>query len=195
MPSKVVRKYWRYIVVSLALLVGIALLSQDVLASNGRTFLEPLNVPVSHSSGGHTRQSVEDAITDTDTPTSTSTPAGSVTPSPAMLVGHVIWEGISQPNSRNVKPITLTLTMGSTQINYPSQNTDTSGYFTVSVESLAPGTYTYRARGVHSFFNEGFVTLTGAPTTSLDIGTLMNGDSNGDNITDMMDFVIFRATF
>ena len=152
----VVRKYWRYIVVSLALLVGIALLSQSVFASNSWTLLDPLNVPVNHGSGGfpnglmhtiggdtfsgsnarcpgftsgpgvcdHTQQSVEGAITDTDTPTNTSTPTDTVTPSPAMLVGHVRWEDIVQPNSRNVQPISLTLSMGGTVKDYATQNTD-----------------------------------------------------------------------
>src|SRR4051812_40199914 len=109
MPFKVVvRKYWRYTVVSLALLVGIALLSQRVFASNSWN-----------------QQSVEGAIadTDTDTPTSTSTPTGTVTPSPALLVGHVRWQDIVQPGPRNIQPISLTLSMGGTVIDFPTQNT------------------------------------------------------------------------
>src|SRR4051812_24640945 len=100
-----VRKHWRYIVVSLALLAGVTIVSQSVFASasNGRTLLDPLCVPVTQSSG-HTQQSVQGAIT--DTPSSTSILSGSAIPTPAMLlVGHVIWEGIPQPNARNIQPI------------------------------------------------------------------------------------------
>src|SRR5437867_2547411 len=189
MSSKVVvRKYWRYIVVSLALLVGVTILSQNVVASNSWTLLDPLNVPVNHSSGGfdnglihaiggdtlsgsnarcpgftsgpdvcdHTQQSVEGAITGTDTPTSTSTPTNTAVV-PAMLVGHVVWESISQPNSSSVQPISLTLSMGGTVIDYPTQNTDASGYFTVTVDGLASGTYNYRVKGPKHLANAGTV--------------------------------------
>ena len=43
---------------------------------------------------------------------------------PPVLVGHVTWQGIPQPNSRNTTiPITLTLKMDSTEVNYPAQDT------------------------------------------------------------------------
>src|SRR5947207_9375644 len=127
----VVRKNWRYIVVSLALLVGIALLSQSVFASVGASTIQaaaPAN-PANHTLAGdpktesrcpgtssagvcdHTQRSVEGAITDT--------PTDSVTPSPAMLVGHVSRQGVCCSN--NVQPISLTLSMGGTQIDYPAQ--------------------------------------------------------------------------
>src|SRR5438552_10463322 len=75
----VVRKYWRYIVVSLALVVGIALLSQSVFASVGASTIQAA-VPANHTLAGdpktesrcrgtssagvcdHTQQSVEGAI-------------------------------------------------------------------------------------------------------------------------------------
>src|SRR3954451_17959999 len=53
MSSKeTVRTYWRFVVVSLALLVGVTILSQRVFASNSPTLLDPPNVPVTHSNGG-----------------------------------------------------------------------------------------------------------------------------------------------
>src|ERR1043165_2879361 len=97
--KEVLRKHWRYIVVSLSLLIGIALLSQNVFTSVGASTIQaavpavpavPAN-PASHTLAGdpktksrcpgtssagvcdHTQQSVEGAITDTDTPTSTET--------------------------------------------------------------------------------------------------------------------------
>ncbi len=140
----------------------------------------------------HTQQSVEGAITDTETPT--STPTDSVTPSPAMLlVGHVIREGVCCSN--NVQPVSLTLMMGGTQIDYPTQNTDASGFFTVSVDGLASGTYNWRAKDPKFLANAGTVTLTGAPTTQLEIGTLIAGDANNDNIKDAIDYSIVKANF
>ena len=68
----------------------------------------------------------------TATPTATNTPS-------ALLVGHVIWQGApAQPNARQQQPITLTLKSGTSETNYPSQTTDASGSFTVSVGHLAP---------------------------------------------------------
>src|SRR5439155_10687652 len=122
--------------------------------------LSPLNVPVKHSNGGfangHMYAIGGEALSGSNarcpgnggagvcdytqqlgsalTSTPTSTPAGSVTPSPSMLVGHVSWW-------RGIQPISLTLTMGGTQIDYLTQNTDASGFFTVSVDGLASGTY------------------------------------------------------
>src|SRR5439155_10632441 len=88
--------------------------------------LSPLNVPVKHSNGGfangHMYAIGGEALSGSNarcpgnggagvcdytqqlgsalTSTPTSTPAGSVTQSPAMLVGHVSWEDIGQPGSR-----------------------------------------------------------------------------------------------
>src|SRR5437868_1964684 len=87
-----------------------------------------------------------------------------------MLVGHVTWQTIPQPNSRSVQPITITLTMGPTEINYPAQSTDVSGFFTVPVSGLANGIYNWRAKGPKYLANIGTVTLTGAPTTQVELG-------------------------
>src|SRR5437870_4930936 len=110
------RDNWRYLVVSLALLVGLAVLAQNVWASVDKTSERGVAVSVSHITNA--------APVDTDTPTPTPS---------AILVGHVTWVGVGG----SIQSITLTLIMGSTEINYPSQNTDASGFFTVSVGSLA----------------------------------------------------------
>jgi hypothetical protein len=93
----------------------------------------------------------------TSTPTSTSSP----TPTPRLLVGHVVWQGPpSQPNARQQLPITLTLKLGSTEVNYPSQNTDATGHFTVPVSSLASGTYNWRVKGPKHLANSGTAIIT-----------------------------------
>src|SRR5262245_56681302 len=148
--------FWRYrhlLLAALVLMIGVGLLARNVSASLPRLDQPRLGTANSF-------------ITNAGPQTPyTATPT-------AILVGHVTWYFISQPNSRSMQPITLTLRMGSTEINYPTQDTDASGYFTVSVDGLASGTYDYRAKGPKYLANAGTVTLTGAPTTQLEIGTM-----------------------
>ena len=85
--------------------------------------------------------------------TSPPTPCGSVTPTPSpLLVGHVTWQGVTQPGTRNVMPISLILNLGSTEVDYSAQNTDARGYFTVSVSTLPNGTYTWRAKALQGIW-------------------------------------------
>jgi hypothetical protein len=85
--------------------------------------------------------------------------------------------------------------MGGTQIDYPTQDTDASGFFTVSVSGLASGAYNYRAKDPKFLANAGTVTLTGAPTTQLEIGILIQADANNDNVIDTIDFSIVKVNF
>src|SRR5439155_24359365 len=87
--------------------------------------------------------------TGTDTPTETHTPTMTATSTPTpILVGHVVWQGRPvQPHVLQQLPIPLTMKLGTIEVNYPSQNTDSSGFFTVSLGSLANGTYTWRVKG------------------------------------------------
>src|SRR5207302_1980388 len=95
--------------------------------------------------------------TSTNTPPSTNTPTVTNTPAGGSLVGHVLWQGSTQPNARQQQPITLTLKSSTLEVNYPQQSTDASGFFTVSVSGLASGTYNWRVKGpdgvVHSVIN------------------------------------------
>src|SRR5438132_1187214 len=103
---------WLYLLASLAFLVGLAVLAQNVSASVGTVWRVGVGLDTGKSANNKT----------TDIPTT------------ALLVGHVNWELTSR--SHYIQPISLTLMMGSTEIDYPTQNTDASGYFTVSVEGL-----------------------------------------------------------
>src|SRR5207253_3867496 len=72
---------------------------------------------------------------------------------------------------------------------------DASGFFTVSVSGLANGTYNWRTKGPQYLANAGTVNLTGAATTSLEIGFMRAGDCNDDNVVNVTDFGILRSTF
>jgi hypothetical protein len=121
----------------------------------------------------------------------------SPTPTPGMM-GHGTWEGRSpQPDPSQILPISLTLHLvdGGPYIDYPLQNTDASGHFTVSVAGLPSGTYDWQAEGSQYLANVGTVTLTGAPMTYLEVGLLRAGDANGDNIVNVLDFAILKGSY
>lgn len=112
------------------------------------------------------------------------------------LVGHANWQGRpSQPDALQQLPITLTVKLGATEANYPSQTTNASGYFTVSVSGLPNGTYNWRVKGPKYLANTGTVSLAGAPVANLEIGLMKAGDANNDNIVNVADFNILRPTF
>jgi hypothetical protein len=112
------------------------------------------------------------------------------------LLGHVTWQGRpAQPNTLQQLPITLTLKLGTTEVNYAAQTTDVRGSFTVPVGSLASGTYTWRVKGPKYLANAGSISLTGEAVTQVDMGLMRAGDCNNDNIVSAVDFTILRNTF
>jgi hypothetical protein len=150
----------------------------------------------------------------TNTPTSTRTPTRAPTSTStgtptagALLVGHVTWQGRpAQPSVLQQLPVTLTLKLGTTEVDYPAQNTDASGFFTVPVGSLAGGQYAWRVKSAQagagqSDYNPGFlstsgsVTLAGAPVTNVDMGLQQSGDCNNDDRVTVVDFSILKLSF
>ncbi len=133
--------------------------------------------------------------TPTSTPTDTPTNTPTSTPTP-IIVGHVTWQGPpAQPNARQQQPITLTLKLGTTEVNYPSQNTDASGFFTVSLGSLPTGAYGWRVKGPKYLAGSGVVNLVGAPSTQVEMGLMRAGDANNDNLVSVADANVVRRTF
>src|SRR5205823_9063384 len=112
------------------------------------------------------------------TATPTVTPAGG-----SVLVGHVNWEARpAQPDQLQALPITLTLKLGNTEVNYPTQLTDQYGFFTVTLGSLPGGTYSWRAddsaSALHSpnyLANLGVVDISGQPIVNLEMGLMRVG--------------------
>jgi hypothetical protein len=107
----------------------------------------------------------------------------------------VTWQGRpAQPNALQQLPITLTLKSGTTEVNYPVQNTDASGFFT-QVVTLPNGTYGWRVKDPQYLANAGSVNLTGAAQTNVEMGLMKAGDCNNDNVVSSQDFTILRNTF
>jgi hypothetical protein len=112
------------------------------------------------------------------------------------LVGHVTWQGPPpQPNAAQQIPISLTLRINATGIAYATQNTDNQGFFTVSVSSLITGTYGWWVKAPRYLASAGQVTLTGAQVTNVEMGLMLVGDANDDNVVSSIDFSILRGTW
>ena len=112
------------------------------------------------------------------------------------LVGHMTWEGRPpQPHAAQRLPITVTLRLGATTASYPNEQTDARGVFTVPVTTLPNGSYTWWAKGPQFLATGGTVALTGVPTTTLELGVQRTGDATGDNLVDIADFGLLRASF
>ena len=134
--------------------------------------------------------------TDTFTPTAVPTSTPTFTPGPAIFVGHVTWQGPpAQPSTGQQLPITLTLKMGATEINYPAQSTDASGFFTTSVD-LPGGVYTWRVKNPTYLANSDTsgVLLTRGTTSNVELGLMKAGDCNNDNALTIVDVGILRST-
>jgi hypothetical protein len=131
--------------------------------------------------------------TPTPSPVRTNTPAPTSTPGARVLVGHVTWHGRpAQPDVRQQLPITLTLKLGATEVNYPVQTTDASGFFTVSVGGLANGIYDWRVKGPKFLANSGTVNVVSVSRTNFEGGLLLTGDCDNNNLVNMFDYNILK---
>src|SRR5437870_1181265 len=98
-------------------------------------------------------------------------------------------------NALQQLPITLTLKSAVGEMNYPSQTTDASGYFTNSLTGLPTGLYLWRVKNPKYLANIGSVAITGASITSVEMGLMRVGDCNNDNAINVADFNIVRGSF
>lgn len=148
-------------------------------------------------------------LTATATATATATPTSAAgtptsTPAGATLIGHVVYQGISQttPTTRNVQPITLTLCINGASQSFVTQ-TDTQGFFTVTLTALNPsGQYNWRVKNYKNLSNAGTgLSILPGSTTSFDFsgsgtgGALRAGDSNNNNVVNGTDFNLLKAAF
>ncbi len=85
------------------------------------------------------------------------------------------------------------------------QTTDASGFFTVTTSGLPGGAYNWRVKCPNAtpninvtpgfLANSGVLTLSGAPITRLEVGSMRAGDANNDNIVSIQDFNLLKNTF
>jgi hypothetical protein len=108
-------------------------------------------------------------------------------------VGHVTWQGIPQPDTRNDGiPARLVLCVGVVPDAYDVV-TDASGFFTVTT-ALPNGSYRWGVKGAINLANTGTLNLSG-PTTQVEMGMMLAGDSNNSNIVKTSDFIVLKSTF
>jgi hypothetical protein len=88
--------------------------------------------------------------------------------------------------------MTLRLQSGGPVYTYGA-TTDQSGYFTVTT-GLAPGDYLWRVKEPQTLANSGSATLSG-PLTTVEMGTLREGDANNDNCVTVVDFNVLRSSY
>ncbi|MFL5734141.1 MAG: dockerin type I domain-containing protein, partial [Chloroflexia bacterium] len=138
-----------------------------------------------------------DTPTYTPTSTPTDTPTDTPTPLDADLVGHVTWQGRpAQPNALQQVAITMSLRLASGgPDNEYAGTTDARGFFTSTVSGLPPGLYNWRVKDPKYLANGGTVTLPGAGSTSQEMGFMLAGDCNNNNVVDSTDFAILKASF
>ncbi len=115
------------------------------------------------------------------------------------LVGHLQWQGrqalYGQPDPHNILPLTVTLIDSSNNSHSFSTATDAGGNFSVDVFGLPTGSYTVRVKGPQYLSTSATVNLTGAFSTSVEMGLQPAGDASNDNLVDVTDFAILLATF
>jgi hypothetical protein len=73
--------------------------------------------------------------------------------------------------------------------------TDASGFFTPTLGTLPAGAYNWWVKGPQHLANSGSLTWTGGGTSQQEMGLMRVGDANNDNVVDITDFTILRATF
>lgn len=166
---------------------------------------------------------VTPAFTSSHTPTTTPTSTPTGTPASAgVIIGHLTWQGIGQPDTRNIGGIGTFIICVAGVGQSHSAYTDASGFFTVTT-GLPNGTYYWTFKGQINLANVGTATInaegrmqnaeyTGFPpervhsraagskapnlqTTSVEMGLMRAGDANDDNIVDIVDFNTLKVSF
>ena len=112
-----------------------------------------------------------------------------------VLVGQVTEEGRPDPPDARWE-ITLTVKFSQTGsvVLTETVQTDASGYFTIT--ELLPGTYNVWVKHSHTLAQcEDGVEIEAGALTTVDFGTLFEGDANDDNLIDIVDFSIWKSLF
>ena len=84
--------------------------------------------------------------------------------------------------------------MGTTEVNYPYQNTDASGFFTVTA-NLADGPYNWRVKNPKYVADGGTLMLARGTVVQVEMDTMQAGDCNNDNVVSSQDFIILKNAY
>ena len=130
-----------------------------------------------------------DLATSTPTDTATSTPTATATPA-ALMWGEVTLQGRpAKPDPSWVMPLTVDVPGVGTF----SPSTDQYGRFLVTLPPSIP--LSIHVKGLTTLRNIKNNVLLAPGTNTVDLGTLLSGDCNDDNVVDIVDFSIFRSRF
>ncbi len=136
-------------------------------------------------------------------PACAGTPIPTVTPAcTPYAVGHLTWQTVPQPSSRNQQPLTVTIrSLSGTGYVDASVTADASGFFTVPLGSgFSTGSASWRVKGPRHLATCGSLTVVQCPAQSnFEAGTQRGGDTNpttsGNNIVNAQDFNTLKAVF
>jgi len=112
------------------------------------------------------------------------------------IVGQVHFQGRSAPPSPDWScPLSVTLYLpGETMPTYTfSPLTDQRGVFTVT--NIVTGTYDVKVRDLHSLWNVRHNVAVDLGINVLDMGTLLEGDSDLNGVIDILDFSILAGAY
>lgn len=112
---------------------------------------------------------------------------------PVPFRGHVTIQGRPpQPSPLQSVPLTITLMVpgGDSPISY-STTTDANGNFTFMVPQ---GTYNYWVKSAQTLAIAGRMNIVGSEPQS-DLGELLTGDADNNNVVNIEDFVVLKASF
>ncbi|MBI2305017.1 MAG: SBBP repeat-containing protein, partial [Chloroflexi bacterium] len=123
-------------------------------------------------------------VTDTFGLSDTETKASYITAIGANLVLQLAFQGGSYGTDRYVNPIKVTLA-ASPAVSYVVTTTNTG---VLTLTGIPPGTYTITAGGPHALANRKTGVVVTAPSTSVDMGTLKEGDANMNGQVSIQDF-------
>ncbi len=117
----------------------------------------------------------------------------------SIITGHLTWQGIPQPNSRNTLVTgTLTICTGGTANNYIF-HTDASGNFTVTTTVPNGGPDTWVIKGPRHIATRGSVTISGGVGNIGEAGLQKGGDTvtagTNNNIINASDFNFLKSNF
>jgi len=121
------------------------------------------------------------------------TVVGAITDATVINTQVVLQGRQTAPNSTWVTPLQITIipATGGEAIFDQQVITDDSGTFTVL---LMPGTYKMRVKGVHTLARVVTTTLV-AGINTVEIPILLEGDANGDNLVNILDFSLLATAF